>query len=47
MDGLVLCNNLRNIDTGTKVCFITAGEMLLEYAMRAFPGCTVLKPIDD
>jgi CheY-like chemotaxis protein len=36
MDGLVLCNRLRNVDTKTKVCFITAGEMLFEYAKRAF-----------
>jgi CheY-like chemotaxis protein len=48
MDGLVLCNRLRNIDAKTKVCSITAGEMLFEYAKRAFPGCTVLKkPIDN
>jgi CheY-like chemotaxis protein len=48
MDGLVLCNRLRNIDTKTKVCFITAGEMLFEYTKRAFPSCTVLKkPIDN
>jgi DNA-binding response OmpR family regulator len=47
MDGLVLCNRLRNIDTKTEVCFITAGEMLFEYAKRAFTSCTVLKkPIE-
>jgi DNA-binding response OmpR family regulator len=47
MDGLVLCNRLRNIDTKTEVCFITAREMLFEYAKPAFTSCTVLKkPID-
>ncbi len=48
MNGLVLCNKLRKIDSKVKVCFITAGEMVFDFALRKFPGCTILKkPIDN
>jgi two-component system catabolic regulation response regulator CreB/two-component system response regulator ChvI len=48
MNGLVLCNKLRKIDSRVKVCFITAGEMVFDLALRKFPGCTILKkPIDN
>lgn len=48
MNGLVLCNKLRKIDSKVKVCFITAGEMVFDLALRKFPGCTILKkPIDN
>lgn len=48
MNGLVLCNKLRKIDSEVKVCFITAGEMVFDFALRKFPGCTILKkPIDN
>ena len=38
MNGLVLCNKLRKIDSKVKVCFITAGEMVFDFAIRKFPG---------
>ena len=48
MNGLVLCNKLRKIDSKVKVCFITAGEMVFDFAIRKFPGCSILKkPIDN
>ena len=48
MNGLVLCNKLRQIDSKVKVCFITAGEMVFDFAIRKFPGCSILKkPIDN
>ena len=48
MNGLVLCNKLQKIDSKVKVCFITAGEMVFDFALRKFPGCTILKkPIDN
>ena len=48
MNGLELCNKLRKIDSRVKVCFITAGEMVFDLALRKFPGCTILKkPIDN
>ncbi|MGH9976942.1 MAG: response regulator, partial [Nitrososphaeraceae archaeon] len=48
MNGLVLCNKLRKIDSRVKVCFITAGEMVFDLALRKYPGCTILKkPIDN
>lgn len=48
MNGLVLCKKLRKIDSKVKVCFITAGEMVFDLALRKFPSCTILKkPIDN
>ena len=48
MNGLVLCNKLRKIDSKVKICFITAGEMVFDFALRKFPGCAILKkPIDN
>jgi len=48
MNGLVLYNKLREIDSKVKVCFITAGEMVFDFPLREFPGCTILKkPIDN
>jgi CheY-like chemotaxis protein len=48
MNGLVLCNKLQKIDSKVRVCFITAGEMVFDFALRKFPGCTILKkPIDN
>lgn len=48
MNGLVLCKKLRKIDSKVKVCFITAGEMVFDFALRKFPGCAILKkPIDN
>jgi DNA-binding NtrC family response regulator len=48
MNGLVLCKKLRKIDSKVKVCFITAGEMVFDFAIRKFPSCTILKkPIDN
>ena len=48
MNGLVLCKKLRKIDSKVKVCFITAGEMVFDFALRKFPSCTILKkPIDN
>jgi two-component system catabolic regulation response regulator CreB/two-component system response regulator ChvI len=48
MNGLVLCKKLRKIDSKVKVCFITAGEMVFDLALRKFPSCSILKkPIDN
>jgi two-component system response regulator ChvI len=48
MNGLALCKKLRKMDSKARVCFITAGEMVFDFALRTFPGCTVLKkPIDN
>jgi DNA-binding response OmpR family regulator len=48
MNGMVLCNKLRKIDSKVKVCFITAGEIVFDFAIRKFPGCSILKkPIDN
>lgn len=48
MNGLVLCKKLRKIDSKVKVCFITAGEMVFDFALREFPCCAILKkPIDN
>jgi DNA-binding response OmpR family regulator len=48
MNGLELCNKLRKIDSKVKVCFITAGEMVFDFALHKFPDCTILKkPIDN
>lgn len=48
MNGLVLCKKLRKIDSKVKVCFITAGEMVFDFALRKSPGCAILKkPIDN
>ncbi|MPZ06399.1 MAG: response regulator [Nitrososphaeraceae archaeon] len=48
MNGLVLCKKLRKIDSKVKVCFITAGEMVFDLALRKFPDSAILKkPIDN
>ena len=48
MNGLVLCKKLRKIDSKVKVCFITAGEMVFDFALRKFPDSVILKkPIDN
>jgi CheY-like chemotaxis protein len=48
MNGLVLYDKLREIDSKIKVCFITAGEMVYDFPLRKFPGCIILKkPIDN
>jgi CheY-like chemotaxis protein len=48
MNGLVLCKKLRKIDSKVKVCFITAGEMVFDFALRKFPDSAILKkPIDN
>jgi two-component system catabolic regulation response regulator CreB/two-component system response regulator ChvI len=48
MNGLVLCKKLRKIDSKVKVCFITAGEMVFDFALRNFPDSAILKkPIDN
>ena len=48
MNGLVLCKKLRKIDSKVKVCFITAGEMVFDFALRNFPDSVILKkPIDN
>jgi hypothetical protein len=39
---------IHEIDSEVKVCFITVGEMVFDFALRKFPGCTILKkPIDN
>jgi DNA-binding NtrC family response regulator len=48
MNGLVLYDKLREIDSNVRVCFITAGELVYDFPLRKFPRCNILKkPIDN
>ena len=48
MNGLVLYDKLREIDSNVRVCFITAGELVYDFPLPKFPRCNILKkPIDN